>query len=461
MNEKWMKPVELVEILLNFLPVFFVETALFSAFAPLQSTAEGGVFPAASPCAQLLLVLVPLCFWLIRTYASHFWGFVLLHAAVCGLAVWLLGSNLPQRVVFGLFAGIYLLISFRIRFQERREEEGLLGPIAAAIAGAGAFFLCAYLGDGAACGRILKAALLYAFLFFVDTYLRNLDRFVQFNKSSNAHIPVRKMLMRGGGLTAGCSLFVVVLLALGTEQRLMEELGRALGDALLWLAKGIGRLISAILNLFGSEEGEEAVAESVAAVQQFAAAEAAEYPLWMDILLQLIQYLILIVSAAALVFVLYQLIAAAVRRFYEGKTKRPEPGQKEEEIRETLRMEKKSRRKEDSTPLLARTPEEKIRRSFVKAVQRMPRFRDPEGPGQGKRKRDIWKKDARERLVYGKTARELMFLLDNEGQTEEKKAAFWELAGLYEKARYGPGSCSGEDARRAEDCRAILTGRRS
>ena len=37
MNEKWMRPVELLEIFLNFLTVFCVETALFSAFEPLGS----------------------------------------------------------------------------------------------------------------------------------------------------------------------------------------------------------------------------------------------------------------------------------------------------------------------------------------------------------------------------------------------------------------------------------------
>ena len=46
MNEKWMRPVELMEILLNFLTVFCVETALFAAFVPLNGALEESVLIA-------------------------------------------------------------------------------------------------------------------------------------------------------------------------------------------------------------------------------------------------------------------------------------------------------------------------------------------------------------------------------------------------------------------------------
>ena len=230
MNEKWMRPVELMEILLNFLTVFCVETALFAAFVPLNGALEGEVpeaaagafLPAALPY-QLLLAGVPVCFWLIRIFVSRFWLFSLLHAGVFLAAVLGLGQNGIQRAVFGILAGLYLIVSFRIRLQEGREDEGLLGPAVALIAAAASILLCAYLGDGAACGRILNAALLYAFLFFADTYLRNLERFIQFNKSSNSHIPVRRMLLRGGGLTAVCSLCVVRFWLLERIRRLWTE----------------------------------------------------------------------------------------------------------------------------------------------------------------------------------------------------------------------------------------------
>ena len=66
MNEKWMRPVELMEILMNFLTVFCVETALFSALVPLSGALEGealgegsGVLAPPALPAQVLLIAVP------------------------------------------------------------------------------------------------------------------------------------------------------------------------------------------------------------------------------------------------------------------------------------------------------------------------------------------------------------------------------------------------------------------
>ena len=469
MNEKWMRPVELLEILLNFLTVFFAETALFSAFEPLGSAleAEGAAaasaaFRAPSPAAQLLFLVVPVCFWLIRILASRFWLFVLLHAGVFLAAVFCLGTNGLSQGVFALLAGIYLLVSFRIRLQEQREEEGLMGPAAALTAALAAIFLCAYLGDGAACGRILNASLAYAFFFFLDTYLRNLQRFVQFNRASNAHIPVRRMLAQGGGLAAGSSLLAVLLLALGVNQSFMDRAGELLKGFLLWAVKGILRLIGAVLSLFGSEGGEQEAVGQEAAVGQLMLAEAKEQPVWLEILYQVIQYLLLGAAFLLLCFLLYKAVSALVRRFYEGKKERQPEGEKTQEIRESLRTERRKKDRKGSLGLFGRTPEEKIRRSFIRAVQKQKRFRNPDGRPGGAKGKDLWRKDARENLVRGKTARELAFLFPDQGQE-----TFARLARLYEKARYGgadaagreKAACGAEDVRQAEACRETLSGK--
>ena len=476
MNEKWMRPVELMEILMNFLTVFFVETALFSVFSLLEGGAadgslqrEGGIFlPPALPF-QLLLAAVPVCFWLIRIFSTRFWPFVLLHAAVFAAAVWLLGRNGFQRTIFGAFSGIYLFVSFRARLQEKREEEGLLGPVAALIAAASSVFLCAYLEDGAACGRILNASLLYAFLFFADTYLRNLERFVQFNRSSNAHIPVRRMLLRGGGLTAACSLAAVALLALGADREFMDRVGELLKSILLWLGKGFFRVLGFLLGFFESGEGETAAAEQGAALPPFMMEEVQERPFWLEVLYQILLYLILIGVAVAAAFLLYKAVAGLIRMFNEGKRKRTQEEEKTVEIRETLRAERKRKERRETAHLFPGTPEEKIRRIFVRTVQKTERFRNPEGkPGKGRGK-DLWRRDARERLLRAKTARELDFLfldgtVQKEEGSEERQRAFLELAELYEKARYArketSGGCTLEDVKRAEDCRAVLLGRK-
>ena len=74
MNKKWLRSVELLEILMNFLTVFFVETALFAAFEPLGSALLTGAaageaaagsaafqdafrYGAASSCRRACLLL--------------------------------------------------------------------------------------------------------------------------------------------------------------------------------------------------------------------------------------------------------------------------------------------------------------------------------------------------------------------------------------------------------------------
>ena len=475
MNKKWLRSVELLEILMNFLTVFFVETALFAAFEPLgsalltdaaagEAAAGSAAFRTPSVMAQLLLAAVPVCFWLIRILASRFWLFVLLHAAVFAGAVFGLGTNGLSRVLFAFFAGIYLVVSFRTRLQEQREEEGGLGPAAALIAAGASLILCAYLENDAACGRILNAALVYAFLFFADTYLRNLERFVQFNRASNAHIPVRRMLLRGGGLTAACSLVVVALLGLGVNRTFVRRAGEILRAALWWVTRAVLRLIGAFLSLFGSESGEQAAARQEAAVVQFLQAEVSEQPLWLEILYQVVQYLLLAAAAVFLLFVLYRAVSALMRRFYEGKRTRTQEGGNAEEIRESLRRERKKKKRDSSLWFFAGTPEEKIRRIFIRTVQKQKRFRNPEGRPGGGRGRDLWRKDAREELVRARTARELEILF-----ADQDKETFARLVRLYEKARYagtegygaGKGGCSAEDVKQAEACREALSGKQN
>ena len=337
-----------------------------------------------------------------------------------------------------------------------------MGPAAALTAALAAIFLCAYLGDGAACGRILNASLAYAFFFFLDTYLRNLQRFVQFNRASNAHIPVRRMLAQGGGLAAGSSLLAVLLLALGVNQSFMDRAGELLKGFLLWAVKGILRLIGAVLSLFGSEGGEQEAVGQESAVGQLMLAEAKEQPVWLEILYQVIQYLLLGAAFLLLCFLLYKAVSALVRRFYEGKKERQPEGEKTQEIRESLRTERRKKDRKGSLGLFGRTPEVKIRRSFIRAVQKQKRFRNPDGRPGGAKGKDLWRKDARENLVRGKTARELAFLFPDQGQE-----TFVRLARLYEKARYGgadaagreKAACGAEDVRQAEACRETLSGK--
>ena len=199
-------------------------------------------------------------------------------------------------------------------------------------------------------------------------------------------------------------------------------------------------------------------------MEQLLQAEVSEQPLWLEILYQVVQYLLLAAAAVFLLFVLYRAVSALMRRFYEGKRTRTQEGENAEEIRESLRTERKKKKRDSSLRFFAGTPEEKIRRIFIRTVQKQKRFRNPEGRPGGGRGRDLWRKDAREELVRARTARELEILF-----ADQDKETFARLVRLYEKARYagtegcgaGKGGCSAEDVKQAEACREALSGKQN
>lgn len=449
MENKWIdRCMMCLEVLMNFLVIFCLETVIFGSFPNLEKVleAENGQFGAPGLFRQLLLMAVPFLFLLIRAKAAHFMSFVALHGAVAAGAVLLLGQGMAQRVCFGVFVSIYLMLSFMLRISKQRIGEGQLGAVAAGIGAGASFLICAYMGMEAGCGRIINTALLYTFLFFVYSYLEHLDRFVQFNRSSNAHIPVKKMLVRGGTMAGLFGLFTVIILGAGTNNRLVQGMMDLVKKLGYYIARAIAIAVSFLLQLFSGKE-QEPVTEIVQQQQMdMGIGEAAAQPAWLELLIKITEYLMAAAVAALLCFLVYKLVLAAIRRFYEkGNAVEVEEG-RTTEIRESLERDKRKRDREKALPLLARSPEEKIRKIFVKTVKKLGLLPAPE---TGRRGRGSWKKEEESMTdgrIHTRTAREIL----EAGcftETENLKAA-QELLGLYEKARYC-GGCTKEEAARA------------
>lgn len=100
-------------------------------------------------------------------------------------------------------------------------------------------------------------------------------------------------------------------------------------------------------------------------------ARRAAQPAWLELLIKITEYLMAAAVAALLCFLVYKLVLAAIRRFYEkGNAVEVEEG-RTTEIRESLERDKRKRDREKTLPLLARSPEEKIRKIFVKTVKKL------------------------------------------------------------------------------------------
>ncbi|MBS7032518.1 MAG: hypothetical protein KH237_15645 [Clostridium sp.] len=99
MENKWIdRCMMCLEVLMNFLVIFCLETVIFGSFPNLEKVleAENGQFGAPGLFRQLLLMAVPFLFLLIRAKAAHFMSFVALHGAVAAGAVLLLGQGTPD-----------------------------------------------------------------------------------------------------------------------------------------------------------------------------------------------------------------------------------------------------------------------------------------------------------------------------------------------------------------------------
>ena len=129
----------------------------------------------------------------------------------------------------------------------------------------------------------------------------------------------------------------------------------------------------------------------------------------------------------------YRLVLAAVKKFYEKGIVQDEEEGQATEIRESLERRRKKKEKEKPLPFLTRTPEQKIRKYFIRTVRKLGAPKDC------------------------RTARELLETVP--APESEKEKAVGELLRLYEKARYY-GNCSKEEAELAVHAAETIAGKK-
>lgn len=498
-HKHWKTAKGTMTIIMNFMAVLCAQTAVFVAFAHMQETAYRSSVPVPGLFRQVLVVAAPFAFWQIRERIDSLTAFFALHFLTAAALPFSLGENTAQRGIFFLFVGGYLAESFCIRFRKEedlpvREDSSvrriITGPaeeaekdgasekekrkekpaLPEAATGAGAvvpagmaalsFLACAGMGADWACSRIWILSLAYILLFFASSYLRNLERFVRLNRPSNAHIPVREMLLQGGGMTAGFGITSVLLLGVGVNDALTGPLTEGLKRAGLWLLRCLARAVTFLMSL--SKGGERIKAETpMPAAPMPGMEEIAPTPLWMVILEKIFALIFLAAFVLLLLWTLYRTVLWVIRRFYENTERGTIKTDGTVEIREKLVRKKGEGMRKKGLPFLGGSPEERIRKCFIRTIRRTGRFRIPEGEAAGRAfpgRRGPGIREERDRawedFARGKTARQLG---EASGLMHEETApAFLELAKLYEKARYGR-ACTGEDAKRAARAAAVLT----
>lgn len=386
-----------------------------------------------------LLFPIPLFYYGVRKLCPLLPLFLGLHLLPAAGMLFLYQEEPGKKLVMTGIVVLFALLSIRKRITSQvREMEAAFPP------GAAGLMLALYLIDslqGKGKNGVLILQMLIFFLtgYFMYLYLRQFLHYVDMNNRTTENIPVRHVFFSSLGLSAIYTVFSLLLLTLCSNREVIDGLGGALRE-------GIRRLLSYLFTLKPGEVGIDPEQQAVQGGGMGFQLPPPEEPTLLgrilDVLLSVgALSLVLIAAAAGILALIRWFRSGFYRRERMGRKQR---GQQEEQDKiERITQDKEEQGDKQNTLWHrlkeAASPEEKIRRIYKRAVKKgMPSLREEKLTAH----------------LAAATARECCLTLFPEKETEA-----CDFAGLYEKARYGAGICTGEDVKRARKLSGTLLGR--
>lgn len=426
MNRKIQVSAGLAAELLNFFLVFTAGYVIIEDLAGIQ----------CSVWELWILFPVPLFYYMLRKTCRNLPIFLLLHLTPVWGMISLYQGEIVKKVVMSGIVLLYIALSVHRRItSDSREMEAMFPPWAAGA------FLALYVidsipGDGRNGTFVLQMLIFYAAGYFLYLYFRQFLHYVDMNNRTTENIPVDHVFFSSLSLAGIFTVIALFLLTVCSNREWMEGLGRILRE-------GIRAVISALFSLRPGEIQIQAEQQQGGGGgMAFELPPPKEPTLLGQILdtvlnVSVLIFFLIVVGSGILMFVRFIRYG-----FYrkERRRKEQENGQSHKDLVERIVKSKKPE-KNNRNSVFQRfkstlTPEEKIRRLYRKAVKTgMPAL-------------------AEEKFAAGfrcGTARECCLILFPE---KEQEACMF--AGLYEKARYGAGICTGADVQQAKELYELL-----
>lgn len=366
---------------------------------------------------MLGFLTIPILLYIFRCRVQGFFLFTILHIAVPVAVISIWGYDFTQKVVLGIVATGLSVISYTVSIKNDEGENG--APAVPAPLAGGLMFLAmlaiAYMNPDRTV-FIPKLALLFAALYLPFMYLEQFIWFDYVNSKTIKNIPTQASLKTGAPIVCGLSLFYLVVSLICFNEKLIAGIGAKIHSM-------IKAVLAWIFSHFKGEpldESERLMPSSEPmAEMDFGFLEEEEPP---SPLAELIEKIVIILALLIIVSFIIGSIVYLVIKIYK-KLHNRDTGKKikisedYEEIREKIK--EKHTAKDEDKPALFGTYAQRIRRLYVKLVNKYPTLTDtPE--------------------LY--TAREFAGLFER-----EKQEAAYKFAEMYEKAKYSADECDKDD----------------
>lgn len=415
---------DFVSLVLDYIFVFAVWVSLMWAFGARPKF----ILPVG-------MFLLPCILYFVRKYVRKLYVYLPLHllTAVCAFLFFRTVAGADGKYVAELLVTVLVIIyftvsSFLIRVRKSEPEKEPVSPVAVVIILAICIFALNYTGNTDIIRCVYICAIIFGVLYFAYIYLNRFIWFDFMNRKIITDMPTEKVLKAGVPYIAGFSIFYVFAAILWMNEGL---LGR-ISDMLKRLGSCIVRFL---FSLFTTKETgiiyAEPVPENLEVPVFQEMPEAGVRPFIVELIQKILVYLAVILAVSALIVLLVAIITGLVRHF-RGVDDRISTELTTGYVEEHEKIERRQLSAKRERKLFL-SPAERIRKLYVIIAGR-----NPFG--------DIGLK----RL----TVREFA-----EYYPDDKKDAALEFAGIYEKARYSPHNCTGEDFHRAKMLVGLLVQR--
>lgn len=422
MKGEWFLSGRKLEIAVNIL----AEGLNYLLFASLAHVLLTDFTKQGSDCVLLVLGgLFPVLCYLLRERCGKLFWFLVLHGAAVVLAVLLVPGELTQRILFGIGASFFAILSLTRRLSGGKAGmDAMMPPVAAGIF-AGLHFLDARQGQGLLASLLLWLFCIYMAGYLFYYYLKRFDWYVDVNNRTTEKIPMGNLFFSTASQAGMFILITFFTAALGLSEEFAEKVQKLLSGLLVMLGTFLYGILPEEHGGITLSRGQE---QAVDFEEMFGPAKEP------SILARLLDILIGVFAVAVLAFLCFRLIMRLIAGIREEFARRQQGrDRKEMDFWDQVETLKEDNKRKPKRKILHQakeffSPEEQIRKSCRRLIE----------------KAELG--EAAHDLIRGETIREKLTRLFPEKEKEGK-----ELASLYEKARYAADRCSHQEAKRARE----------